>query len=417
MSQEPKNRRWVVGVLAALVVVGIAGWDSGWAGDRQRSRIIINVDPEDGPWVQMEDAEDDESWTDEDEIRDRVREEHERVLEERDRVLEEVRERTRDARARARAEAPVPPVPPTPGSRARGRRGGVIDINVSGDDIVRVGRDVFIGAEETVNDVVVIRGDLDVEGVVQGDAVVVGGEMRLKDGAAVEGDAVVIGGELNAPIGALVDGQRVELPLSLAFTRTDVRVKRSTRGRMGDVAQAGAKLLVCLLLGWVVHRFFAAQLAVTNDAAQGDTWKAFFVGLVVVLLWIPVCVLACITIVGLIIGVPLLMLLPVALFVGFLVGCRWLGGRLTTHMEFRKKPGLAALWVGIVAFAALAAVAEALGRTFAPFSALGTVMEIAIALGVAVTTLIGIGALFVTRGGRQPAAAPPGILPDAAPAG
>ncbi len=93
--------------------------------------------------------------------------------------------------------------------RPRAQRGE--DGDSERGEIVRMGQDVVIEAGETVEEVVVIGGDLEVRGQVEGDAVAVGGSVMLGPGAMVGGDAVSVGGSLDIDPGAIVEGDEVEV--------------------------------------------------------------------------------------------------------------------------------------------------------------------------------------------------------------
>jgi hypothetical protein len=106
---------------------------------------------------------------------------------------------------------PMPPMPPVPGiaplasaSMLHGLHGKKHGRH--GEDRVVTGGHVTIEKSDVVGDVTVLGGSLDVEGEVQGDLAVFGGNVRIHDGAQVHGDAAVVGGALNVDDGATVDG-------------------------------------------------------------------------------------------------------------------------------------------------------------------------------------------------------------------
>jgi hypothetical protein len=71
---------------------------------------------------------------------------------------------------------------------------------------VVTGGHVTIEKGETVGDVTVLGGSLDVFGDVEGDLAVFGGESEIHEGGEVHGDAVTLGGSLTVDDGADVDG-------------------------------------------------------------------------------------------------------------------------------------------------------------------------------------------------------------------
>src|SRR5262249_25165949 len=66
---------------------------------------------------------------------------------------------------------------------------------------------VRIEKDEVVHNVEVVGGSVDVLGTVTGDIAVVGGSVRVHDGAIVRGDATAVAGSLVIEDGARVDGE------------------------------------------------------------------------------------------------------------------------------------------------------------------------------------------------------------------
>jgi hypothetical protein len=95
--------------------------------------------------------------------------------------------------------APVPPTPPIPPKLHPHKHHGDADRVVTGGHVT-------IQKDETVGDVTVLGGSLDVYGDVEGDLAVFGGESEVREGGEVHGDAVTLGGSLTIDDGADVDG-------------------------------------------------------------------------------------------------------------------------------------------------------------------------------------------------------------------
>jgi hypothetical protein len=119
------------------------------------------------------------------------------------------------------AAAPVPPAPPAPpAAPAPVDSPGMKDVQIQlgskgatltephkrGADKTVAGGNVTIGAGETVRDLTVYGGNVDIAGQVTGDLTVFGGTAHLREGAGVHGDAEVFGGELHLDRGAHIDG-------------------------------------------------------------------------------------------------------------------------------------------------------------------------------------------------------------------
>jgi hypothetical protein len=105
------------------------------------------------------------------------------------------------------AAAPAPPeiaasaAPPAPPASAAAEPD-----EERGDDRVITGGGLKIEEGETVHDVVMLGGSVDIFGKVTGDVVVTGGSVHLHDGARVNGDVTALGGSIDVDDGARVDG-------------------------------------------------------------------------------------------------------------------------------------------------------------------------------------------------------------------
>jgi hypothetical protein len=217
---------------------------------------------------------------------------------------------------------------------------------------LRINGDVTIAEAESVNSVVVINGDLTVEGEVTDFALVIGGDAIVS--GSVGGDLTVISGDINLASTAVVD--------NLNSIRGDIN-RASGATVLGDVNErdsfrflwwAAGLFSILLWLGLTIAviasaLIFAAfggrQLSAASRGMTGALVNTIIGG---VFLWVGVPILAGIaiaTIVGLPLGLGILLfLLPTFGFLGYLVaGTRlgmWLlglGGR-----EAGDRPFLAA---------------------------------------------------------------------------
>jgi cytoskeletal protein CcmA (bactofilin family) len=149
--------------------------------------------------------------------------------------------------------APVsPPAPPTaaPSGKGWNFRLGVPSSELNephkrGSDRTVMGGDVRVAKGETVRDLTVFGGNVDIEGEASGDVTVFGGEVHVGEGARVHGDATVFGGTLRLEPGAHVDGDVSCVGGELdrdpgAAIGGDVNVKGGTEGG-GDVESEHAE--------------------------------------------------------------------------------------------------------------------------------------------------------------------------------
>jgi hypothetical protein len=87
------------------------------------------------------------------------------------------------------------------------------DLNINPqDNSVSIGKDRVIGPDEVVvNDIVVVGANLTVNGKVHGDAVCIGGNMKVGPHAEISGDMVNIGGQLTVDPSAKTNGESVNM--------------------------------------------------------------------------------------------------------------------------------------------------------------------------------------------------------------
>ena len=103
------------------------------------------------------------------------------------------------------AEPTLPPPPPFPQPSEADK--DVRPALVKGaEDRAVFGSSLVVARQEVVNDLSVFGGSADLHGTVQGDVLVMGGSLRIHQGARVYGDVAVLGGKVELENGARVDG-------------------------------------------------------------------------------------------------------------------------------------------------------------------------------------------------------------------
>lgn len=246
--------------------------------------------------------------------------------------------------------------------------------------LVRVNGDVTVPAEETLGVVVVVEGNLDVEGTVT-TVVVVSGTADLI-GATVE-TLVVVDGTANLGAGTRVTGD-VHLVESELTRDPSATIEGSIERGTGDFGRGFWILGVMFMLGWAVMTVLAALTIAavapafarrTGRTITADLGRTILAGL---FLWIVVPTSG-IILVSTLIGIPTALtiwfaVLPAVGLVGFVVAGVRLGEYLTGGQEGIGHPYLAALTGSVILIAAGAI----------PF--LGPVV-------VAVATFLGSGAM------------------------
>jgi hypothetical protein len=258
-------------------------------------------------------------------------------------------------------------------------------------DRVLLGKTAHVEAGESVGDVVSVGGSVIVAGHVTGDAVSVGGSLIVEPSGVVEGDAVVIAGTLEVQPGGQVQGDQVTV--GGPFFGKDEEEPQSTwanewllPGMAGAFTVFG--ILAALLRAAVM--FVGALLALYLAPRRVEMVRRYLVanpgfsfggGLLVYGLGPLLMLVFVVTL----IGIPLALLLIVAMFLCAVLGMAsllvWLGERIP---YFRGKSPFMALLVGALILACLSAI---------PF--FGFALQV-------VVTLAASGAALLTRLGSQP---------------
>jgi hypothetical protein len=220
------------------------------------------------------------------------------------------------------------------------------------DFTLRVNGDVVIQRGESVNSVVVVNGDLTVNGEVTDFALVIDGNARVT--GTMDGDLTVISGDIELTSSAVVENVnsiRGDIIRAAGATVTgDVNERDSFTFLWWAAGLFSILLWIGMTLAMVIAALlFAAfggrQLAAAARAMTGDIVNTI---LGAVFLWVGVPILAflvAITIVGLPFSIGVFVfLLPALGFLGYLVACTRLGIWLLSlgGREPGEKPFLAA---------------------------------------------------------------------------
>ncbi len=191
--------------------------------------------------------------------------------------------------------------------------------------------DYTVGAGQHIEgNIALLSGDLNLEGTVDGDILVLEGILTLGPSSSVSGDILQIGGDivdaggsvsgemvslLAGDLGSLVSGDfEVDLADEIDIP-VRVNVRSSDRGFFGSIGHnighaisgimaAVVWLLALSALGFVVVYFFRSRLEVAAGVIRTDTVRSFGVGLAGQLLVLPILLL-------LIVGIVTWLVIPV----------------------------------------------------------------------------------------------------------
>ena len=308
---------------------------------------------------------------------------------------------------------PIPPVPPMAmgqdsdsdsDSEAHEAKAGAHHSRHGkrGEDRTVTGHNLTIGKDETVNDVVVLGGSLDVYGHVTGDISVTGGSLHIHDGAHVEGDATAIGGSVVVDDKAEVEGD-VDV-MGGSVKRGDRRAAAAEgaeghkkdpgdhedepnaeglKDRFVSAGSAVTRSAFLFIFGAILLALATARMETLRVEVAARPMRSFAIGVLGCIAAVVITVVLCVTL----IGIPVVLFaIPIAVF---------------------------ASYAGLVAV--LSTVGEALlrHRTKNPYLHLAAGCVLLLVVGslpwiggavTAIASILGIGIIVATRGA--------GILPN-----
>lgn len=313
---------------------------------------------------------------------------------------------------------------------------------VRSPDRIALNGDVVIGPNEVVEGrVVVMKGDLRVEGRVTGDVTVAKGDLLVAPGAEVGGRASVTGGSLtnrgriagDAEVtggtlvnhGRIAGEMRVESERSARAARAEARARAEAAARLhggwlGSFGQGLEEILSTLSLGLVLAGLGAGavfygypRVQMASDVLRADPLKAGGAGLAGAVLVVPVLLVMVFALVVTIIGIPLvpvavpLYVLAAAAVLGFgLVAAAHALGERTAEQRGLLAPahrnGYTYVFTGLAILLAPVVLANLLQMS--GLGLIGGILEFFAWAFVWGAALVGAGSVLMTRGGlRRPA--------------
>ncbi|MBA3271969.1 MAG: polymer-forming cytoskeletal protein [Acidobacteria bacterium] len=286
---------------------------------------------------------------------------------------------------------------------------------------VAVGRSIQVASDEEVSDaVVVIGGSLRVDGRVRDGLVVVGGNLELGPRADVRGDVVLVGGRLTRDPNARVRGSVSDISFGdwstwviggLHLPVVDFGDFGRWLSLMGTVVRVALLGLLMALVILVAR----APVARVGRAAAAQPGRAFALGLITELLFVPAVIIGSVGLIVTIIGIPLVaVLVPLAFlacFVALLLGFTALACRIGEWAEdrlgWRAHSALLATSIGLLLILAPTMLSRMIGVASEPlrFAALWLLMA-GVVLEFVIWTM-GLGAAMMTGFGRWSTVPPP----------
>jgi hypothetical protein len=285
---------------------------------------------------------------------------------------------------------------------------------------IALGQDVRIERDEEVSDaVVVVGGNLVVEGRVRDGIVVAGGDLRLTSTSDVRGDIVIVGGTVTRDAGARQFGSVSNVSFGDWWSRQGWGWIPSIRfgefGRWLSLAGTIARISLLALLMAVLLTIGRAAVARAGRAASAEPLRALLIGLAAEILFVPALVAASIGLAITIIGIPFVaVLVPIAIILlvfAFLLGFTAVACRLGEWIEDRMgwQPGNAFIATAMGFFVLLsptilARLLDVTSTSAAPLTFALVMLGLTIE---AIVWTIGLGAALITGLGRWYTVPPP----------
>lgn len=274
-----------------------------------------------------------------------------------------------------------------------------------GKDVVRMGENIEVGPNETVEgDVVAIGGAVTVYGRVLGDVVSVGGGIDLKSTAEVNGDVVCVGGVVDREVGATVHGQNVSVGvLPKGFARVFPRVHMDGSGKESGtetvlkIWSVFIRYAAIFLVGLALYLAFQKRATIVRETTRSRFWLSLVVGCVAWFAFVVALILLCITCVGIIVAIPAFFL---ALIAGGVIGMSLLGELITRRPVTSKGTWAVSTAVGLGVVFVLKVLGVILKSSGGAAPEIGDSIQ-GITLAVWIVLIVtGFGGLVISRVGR-----------------
>ena len=273
--------------------------------------------------------------------------------------------------------------------------------------------DLVIPAGTTTSgSVMVIRGDLDVYGNVDGAATAILGDVVVHESGRVRGSAVALMGHVRNEGGSILG---VIKDVGATHNRATVSFGGRPRSTVGSLVSAVVWLVVLLLIGTFVLFFMRDYFKRAVEVVTNETGRALLTGVLAGLATVPAVVMICIalaiTIIGVVfipigVGAFLIAVSGIAIL-GFLAVAYVAGIAISRKSKSETPDGeeLQYLFTGILAFGVLWVIAAA----FTWFPILGSLLRMLAFSVTFVAVGTGFGAVILswwrTRSGKNAVAA------------
>ena len=324
--------------------------------------------------------------------------------------------------------------------------------DLADDDIhVHLGEEVAIERGESLQaSLILIDSDLDVQGHLEGNAILVGGSLRVGEDAEIDGQVHLAearvfrdGGEVHGGINRIrlerevVDSERFdelrseirdeireELRTEIRNAVPSRREARDSRSMFGTLEHVGRGIggmmgnlmtfAIIAVLAFGVVRFFGNNLEVVAETARQSPGRAGVVGVAGAFLLLPVWILGIVGLAISLIGIPVLLawipLFPVAAALGMGLGSLAVASNVgdwvsRQHLQgfdwVRRSSPLSVVLAGVAALILPFFAANFIHMAGSWLGFVRGILHFVGTIAVLVSMSVGFGAVLLTRGGRR----------------
>lgn len=307
----------------------------------------------------------------------------------------------------------------------------------TGEDMALVVHDDYTLAGDMVvsGNVALLDGDLEVLGTVEGDVLVLDGELTLGPGAMVRGDVLQVGGDLEleggavlgeimsitgvmadiadtgAEVAVIADAIEVDAPIVIRRNHGPGflgRIGNNIGNTFGGLMSVLAFVFAMAALGFVTVYFFRERLEVVADTVRADTLRSFGVGMAGQLLFFPILLVLVVAIVTWLVLPVYVLGTGVALAAGYLAVAHAVGEGFQNRRydwaerwKFNRRNSYTYVLNGLLILAAPFAIGSALFILGGLTGFIRGLMFFAGGVLTWLTITTGFGAVILTRGGNR----------------
>jgi hypothetical protein len=210
----------------------------------------------------------------------------------------------------------------------------------SDKNIVRIGSDVMIEADQRVHSVVAIGGQITVSGAVEQSVVAVGGSVVLTKTAVVRGNVVSLGGVIVMSRDADVHGDLTEINSNNLYETLTAALSSEWEGWSWLFAVVSLSIfLVIMVLALLIAALLPKPVSIVSEAISENTFKVILCGILGLVMIAPLALLLAISVVGIAL-IPLEVIFVVcSVLFGFIAVGRFVGAKLLRLVK-RSEPGI-----------------------------------------------------------------------------